>query len=246
MNACYNRAKQVAELTEIVADPMTVKQQIHVMIVDDHPLFQDGLCNALAAHEDLYVVGTCDNGFDTVQLAQKLQPHVILLDINLPGQNGLQAMRHLQRAMDQAPLFIILTAHYDDEQILQAFGSGAVGFTDKTVHPDRLVEIVRAVVKGYRAVEHQIMSYEEFATWYKSKLQRTSAAAPEAGTALTHREMEILSYLTAGMLNKEIAFELGLSEQTVKNHVTSILRKLNAKDRTQAAVTAIKRGWVRF
>lgn len=225
---------------------MKAQHPIRVMIVEDHPLFRDGMCHALSEHSDLHVVGTCDNGVEAVLLAQELKPHVVLLDINLPGQNGLQAMRAMQRAMEAVPAFIVLTGHYDDEQVLHAFGSGASGFTDKTVHPNMLVEMVRAVARGYRVVEQKLMPYNEFAVWYATKLRRYSASPTDTSVVLTQREMEILAHLAAGMLNKEIAHVLGLSEQTVKNHVTSILRKLNAKDRTQAAVTAIKRGWVRF
>jgi two-component system response regulator DegU len=223
-------------------------QRIRVMIVDDHPLFRDGLCNALVGHDDIEIVGTSDDGLSAVWMAQRLQPNVMLMDVNLPGQNGILAMRHLRRDMPNAPAFIILTAHHDDEQVLQAFGSGAAAFTDKTVHPDMLVNIVRAAAHGYYVVNGQVMTQDEFAAWFQAQLSRLHghAATSDLSMALTYREMEILRYLVDGMLNKEIAYELGLSEQTVKNHVTSILRKLNVKDRTQAAVTAIRRGWVRF
>lgn len=223
-------------------------QRIRVMIVDDHPLFRDGLCNALVGHDDIEIVGTSDDGLSAVWMAQRLQPNVMLMDVNLPGQNGILAMRHLRRDMPNAPAFIILTAHHDDEQVLQAFGSGAAAFTDKTVHPDMLVNIVRAAAHGHYVVNGQVMTQDEFAAWFQAQLSRLHghAATSDLSMALTYREMEILRYLVDGMLNKEIAYELGLSEQTVKNHVTSILRKLNVKDRTQAAVTAIRRGWVRF
>ncbi|XWX05485.1 response regulator transcription factor [Aggregatilineales bacterium SYSU G02658] len=218
------------------------------MIVEDHPLFRDGLCNALQGHEDIEIVGTCEDGIKAVIMAQQLQPDIMLVDVNLPGQNGILAMRHLRREMHKAPAVIILTAHHDDEQLLQVFGSGAIGFTDKTVHPDMLVHFVRGAARGYHVVEGQLMSPDEFATWFQNRLTRLhgQATTNDIGPVLTYREMEILRYLVDGMLNKEIAHELGLSEQTVKNHVTSILRKLNVKDRTQAAVTAIRRGWVRF
>ncbi len=223
-------------------------ERIRVMIVEDHPLFRDGLCNALQGHEDIEIVGTCEDGIKAVIMAQQLQPDIMLVDVNLPGQNGILAMRHLRREMHKAPAVIILTAHHDDEQLLQVFGSGAIGFTDKTVHPDMLVHFVRGAARGYHVVEGQLMSPDEFATWFQNRLTRLhgQATTNDIGPVLTYREMEILRYLVDGMLNKEIAHELGLSEQTVKNHVTSILRKLNVKDRTQAAVTAIRRGWVRF
>jgi len=224
------------------------RQLIRVLIVDDHPLFRDGLRNALSSHADIQVVGTSDDGISAVTIAQELQPDVVLLDVNLPGQNGILTMRRLHRDMPNAPAFVILTAHDDHDQVLQAFGSGAAGFVDKTVHPDMLVDVVRAVAQGYYVADSQFMTRAEFAAWFQaqlSQLQRPTAS-PELSTALTQREMQILQHVADGMLNKEIAQKLGLSEQTVKNHITSILRKLNVKDRTQAAVTAIRRGWVRF
>jgi DNA-binding NarL/FixJ family response regulator len=225
-----------------------IEQRIRVMVVDDHPLFRDGLCNALSSHVDIQIVGTSDDGISAVAAAQEIQPDVMLLDVNLPGQNGILTMRRLHRDMPNAPAFVILTAHDDHDQVLQAFGSGAAGFINKTVHPDALVDVVRAVSQGYYVAGTQFMTRDEFTAWFQSQLGQTQrrAASTELSVVLTQREMQILRCVADGMLNKEIANQLGLSEQTVKNHVTSILRKLNVKDRTQAAVAAIRRGWVRF
>lgn len=225
------------------------QQRIRVMIVDDHPLFRAGLQNALQLHDDLEIVGVSVDGEQAVVDAQALRPDVVLLDVNLPRQNGIQAMQQLLTRTPRPPAIVILTAHHDDEQILQAFGSGARAYANKTIHPDDLVEIIRDVHQKMYVAHDLRLTAAEFPAWYRAERLRQSSASSvedESVGALSGREMEILSYVTEGMLNKEIAQELGISQQTVKNHITSILRKMNVKDRTQAAVAALKRGWVRL
>lgn len=218
------------------------------MIVDDHPLFRAGLQNALQLHDDLEIVGVSIDGEQAVTDAQTMRPDVVILDVNLPRLNGFQAMQLLIRTASP-PAVVILTAHHDDEQILQAFGSGARAYANKTIHPDDLVDIIRDVCDGLYVAHDRRMKADDYAVWYRAERVRqtqASSSEDEPSGALSAREMEILAHVTDGLLNKEIAQELGISQQTVKNHVTSILRKMNVKDRTQAAVAALKRGWVRL
>jgi DNA-binding NarL/FixJ family response regulator len=223
-------------------------QPINVMIVDDHPLFRAGLQRALEYERDIVVVGTSADGEDALQLSEQRVPHVMLLDINLPTLNGLQVARQLS-LRPNAPAVIILTAHHDDEQVIYAFSMGASAYCTKDVHPDTLVAIIRDVARGRYVVDGgRRLSKQELSTWLQRKTQAHRGGYDEQGlvSPLSSREMQILAYVTKGLLNKEIAVRLNISQQTVKNHITSILKKLNVKDRTQAAVVALRRGWVRF
>ncbi|MCS6836058.1 MAG: response regulator transcription factor [Anaerolineae bacterium] len=223
--------------------------RIRVLIVDDHPLFRDGLIQALRHAEDIQIIGTGDNGIEVLTLVNELMPDVILLDVNLPGINGLQVARqlHTQHARIRT---IILTAYHDNEQVILAARSGAIAYCAKDILPDQLITIIRDSMQGYCHLNNQRMTLAERDQWLQETIQRSASAAyadlDDHLAPLSPREMEILVMITEGLLNKEIGLRLKISEQTVKNHITSILRKLNVKDRTQAAVTALRRGWVRI
>lgn len=223
-------------------------QSISVMIVDDHPLFRAGLQRALEYERDIVVVATSADGEEALLLSEQYVPHVMLLDINLPTLNGLQVARQLRLRRD-APAIIILTAHHDDEQVIYAFSMGASAYCTKDIHPDAIVTIIRDVAHGRYIVDGgRRLAKPELDVWLQRKTHANRGGYDEHGlvSPLSSREMQILAYVTKGLLNKEIAASLNISQQTVKNHITSILKKLNVKDRTQAAVIALKRGWVRF
>lgn len=232
------------------ANQHTPPEQIRVLIVDDHPLFRTGLQRALEHEAGIDVVGFCDNGPRAVEMVEELQPDVVLLDVNLPGMNGLQVARTLNSSSTEAAV-VILTAHHDREQTIHAFRSGAAAYCPKDVHPDALVQLIRNVAEGYYVVNDSPMSADDFEIWLNERVEEASRGQYFTDSEghfipLSHREMEILEYVTQGMINKEIAHRLGISQQTVKNHMTSILKKLNVNDRTQAAVIALRRGWVRL
>jgi DNA-binding NarL/FixJ family response regulator len=225
------------------------ERRISILIVDDHPLFRDGLQQALSLEDDLNVIGQSEDGEDALRAVRRLQPDVVLLDINLPLMNGLQVARTLKAERTNTAI-IVLTAYHDSQQVLHAMRAGASAYCSKDVTPDELIEIIRDVASGLYVVENERMDERALESWVQSNIEAMSGPyiidAEEHYIPLSPREMEILQFVTNGLSNKEIAMKLRISQQTVKNHMTSILKKLNVEDRTQAAVNAIRRGWVRL
>lgn len=226
-----------------------IMSNIKVMIVDDHPLFRSGLKAALDLEDDIEIAGISENGEQALQQIERSRPDVVLLDVNLPGMNGLQVARQIQAEYDNIAI-VILTAYHDNEQLIHALRSGASAYRPKDVDARELVRTIREVADGYFLADGKRMSRNERDTWLADQIDETTGPYMIDNEGhyipLSPREMEILEHVTQGMINKEIASKLGISQQTVKNHMTSILKKLNVKDRTQAAVSALRRGWVRI
>ncbi len=211
-------------------------KSVRLLIVDDHPLFRRGLYDVLSSEDGLEVVAEAAQGRAALEVMRCLQPDVALVDVNLPDINGHEIVRTARR--ERLPTRIILLTAYDDGvQQRQALAEGAAAYVSKEVPPGWLVDVVRHVAAGRYVVNRQVMSEAERIRWLEDHAAETS---------LSPREMEVLRLLTQGMSNRAIAQALDISEQTVKNHVTAILRKLNLDDRTQAAVYALQRGWVRL
>ncbi len=227
----------------------TGESPINILIVDDHPLFRDGLQQALSLEDDIVVIGQSEDGEDALRTAQKLQPDVVLMDINLPLINGLQVTRQLKAKYSQIAI-ITLTAYHDENQVLHAMQAGASAYCSKDVTPEELIEIIREVAQGTYIIAGERMDEQGVTIWIQSSIEAMSGSyiidAEEHFIPLSPREMEILQFVTNGLSNKEIAVKLRISQQVVKNHMTSILRKLNVEDRTQAAVNALRRGWVKI
>lgn len=223
--------------------------KITILIVDDHPLFRQGLRNVLAGEADFDVVGEGGNGTEGLELIRKLKPRVTLLDINLPEMNGLQVVRQVQTERISTSI-VMLTAYHDLEQELHAFRAGGHAYCPKDVTPRHLIQVVRWVSQGHYVVNDRVYDREGLRTWLEEGVEKAGRPyindTREAFSPLSPREMEILQCVTRGMSNKEIAYSLGISHQTVKNHMTAILQKLDVEDRTQAAVYALKHGWVRL
>jgi DNA-binding NarL/FixJ family response regulator len=224
------------------------RRKITLLIVDDHPVFRQGLRNIFATEDDIEVIAEGADGEQALQQAHALRPDVLLLDINLPGINGLQVTSRL-KADHLATAIVLLTAYHDLEQVLHAMRSGAAAYCVKDIEPESLVDIVRKAANGYYMVGELTFDADELKHWLDAGVE--AATGPymvdpnEHFVPLSPREMEILEFVTQGKSNKEIAQSLGISHQTVKNHMTSILKKLDVRDRTQAAVYALRRGWVR-
>jgi DNA-binding NarL/FixJ family response regulator len=204
-------------------------EKIRLLIVDDHPIVRDGLVAILHEGEpDLEVVGEAGDGKEAVTAWRNLRPTVTIMDLQLPGLTGVEAIQAIRRE-DPGALILVLTTFDGDADIQRALEAGARGYLLKSVRRAILIEAVRAVAAGERYLP-----------------PTTAARLVEAMEAerLTAREFDVLRLLAQGERNREIADTLGLAEPTVKIHVNNLLRKLQAKDRTEAAVIALKRGLI--
>jgi len=223
--------------------------KISVMIVDDHPVFRQGLRRVLESEDDLEVIAEVEDGLEALESAKQLVPNVMLLDINLPGMNGLQVARTLKDTLLDINI-IMLTAYHDNQQVFHAIRAGASAYFPKDVSPRRLIEAIRLVQQGSYVVEDRVLEKPQVGEWLIEQFEQTDKEmGDDYGSLLVPlslREMEILQHIAQGKSNKEVAYELGISRQTVKNHMTSILRKLAVNDRTQAAIYALRRGWIRL
>lgn len=223
--------------------------KITVLIVDDHQIFRRGLRDSLSLDDDIQIIGEAADAESALQLVLQFMPKVVLADVNLPGMNGLQLV---QRIRKEAPgvRAVVLTAYDDEEQLYHAIRSGASAYFSKEVSPARIAQVVRLVSQGEYVVGDKVMNEDEVAPWLLRASERFTVSSgddlQETFVPLSPREMEIIRYITRGLSNKMIAHRLGISHQTVKNHMTSILRKLDVEDRTQAAIYAIRHGWVRL
>jgi DNA-binding NarL/FixJ family response regulator len=220
------------------------------MLVEDHQIFRAGLRRAMELEPDFEVVAEAADGEEAVTKADESVPDIILMDINLPRMNGLEATRQI-KAKHQDVGVVVLTAYHDEDQLLHALRAGAAAYYPKEVSPETLIAAIREVFAGSYVVGDQVMDRPQVANWLIQQFEDLELAgdAPETMQLfhpLSPREMDILRCIARGLSNKEIAKMLDISQQTVKNHMTTILRKLAVNDRTQAAVYALKRGWIRL
>ncbi|GAP06463.1 two component transcriptional regulator, LuxR family [Anaerolinea thermolimosa] len=214
---------------------MTIK----ILVVDDQALFREGLRTLLSVYEDFEVVGEAANGEEALRLAVQLHPDVVLMDLRMPVLDGVRTTSLLKESLPSCKV-IVLTTFDDDELVFDGLRAGAIGYLLKDVSSSKLVEAIRAASRGeyflLPAITAKVIA--EF-----SKIPRsTSNRTPEMIDALSPRELEILLLVASGDSNKEIAEKLVISEGTVKNHLSSILSKLNARDRLQAVIRARELG----
>lgn len=227
---------------------MASSEPIRILIVDDHSLFRQGLRRVLETEDYLAVVGEAENGEQALERARTLIPDVVLMDINLPSMNGIEVTRHIKAELPNTAV-IMLTAYHDENQVFYAIRAGASAYYPKDVTAETLIGAIEQVNQGLYVIEESVLSKPELAKWIQQRfteLEPFWEGAEELFVPLSDREMDILHLITRGLSNREIALELGISHQTVKNHMTSILRKLAVNDRTQAAVYALRKGWVRL
>ncbi len=224
----------------IFDDGQAGTENIRVLIVDDHAVVRLGLRTFIDLQDDMQVVGEGVNGSQAVSLAAQLKPDVILLDMVMPGMDGVEAT---QRIVEHNPnsRILILTSFGDDEIVFPAIRAGAQGYLLKDINPDDLVKAIReahqGVVQLHPDIAKKLMS--ALAGEQDSALPGVTRSQPELND-LTERELDVLKLVARGLNNRQIAGELYISEKTVKTHVSSILGKLGVKDRTQAAIWALK------
>lgn len=221
-------------------------EKIKVFVIDSNVLFREGIRQALSHTDDVEVVGESDINIAAVELVASFSPQVVLLDIGLPLLSGLRLVRQITQR-SPAVSVITLTPYDDDEQLFQVIKSGAAGYLNKNVSADELAAAVRKVHRGEHIINGMVLTRPRVAERMLKQFQDLSLAgvAMEALAApLTPKELEILTYVAGGYMNKQIAYKLSISEQTIKNHMSSILRKLDANDRTQAVVLAMRYGWI--
>lgn len=209
--------------------------KIRVLIADDHVMVSQGLKQILELESDICVVGQAKNGQEAVSMAFAKKPDVILMDINMPIMNGIQAISEL-KANNCESRIIVLTIHEDREYLFKTLQSGADGYVLKDADPKTLTDAIRNVHKGYSYIQPSMT--KELVKEYTRICSNDKNRGED--NCLSSREIEVLKLLAKGMLNKEIAKELYISEKTVKNHVSNIFKKIGVSDRTQAAIYALK------
>lgn len=220
--------------------------RIQILIADDHPLFRRGIRWSLEHEHDMIVVGEAEDGPSTVQQVDSLSPDVVLVDINMPEMSGIDVTRILKRRHPRLAV-VVLTMHEEDEQLFHAIRVGAAAYATKNIEADELVQVIRRVAHGEYIINENVLSRPFVAARVLDQfreLTQMDQAAESVFSPLTPREVEILDCVAQGNSNKEIAKQLGISDQTVKNHITSILRKLAVNDRTQAVIYALRHGWI--
>lgn len=199
---------------------------IRVLVVDDHPLLRQGIAALISAERDVELAGACSSGLEAIQHFPGLRPDVTLMDLQMPGMNGVDAMIAIRREFPDARV-VILTTHTGDAQIARALKAGAAGYLAKDVVAEELVDTIRSVHAGRKTVSPQVA---------------VNLATHAMDDALTAAEIDVLQLIAAGNTNKLIGDRLGITEDTVKARVKNILSKLGAHDRTHAVTIALKRG----
>ncbi len=211
---------------------------IRIVIADDHPIVRQGLAAVLEQEEDLKVVGQAGNGLEAVALARELRPDIILMDLQMPEMDGVEA---IQRIKEETPDIgiIILTTYDADDYIFRGIEAGARGYLLKDSPPGEVLNAIRAVHKGESLIQPRVAS---------RLLDRFSqlARAPDTGEVLSPREVEVLQLMAKSNVNKAIATELLIGESTVKTHIVNIFTKLGAKGRTEAVAEAARRGIIKL
>ncbi|MCP9212721.1 response regulator [Streptomyces sp. NEAU-Y11] len=209
------------------------ERTIRVLLVDDHQVVRRGLRTFLEVQDDIDVVGEASDGEEGIARAEELRPDVVLMDVKMPGVDGIQALRTL-RDLDNPARVLVVTSFTEKRTVVPALRAGAAGYVYKDVDPEALAGAIRSVYAGH------VLLQPEVALALLS--QEDSGGGQGRGGTLTEREREVLALIADGRSNREIARALVLSEKTVKTHVSNILMKLDLADRTQAALWAVRHG----
>lgn len=207
---------------------------IQVLLVDDHAVLRDGLSNIISLEQDMEVVGQANSGAQALDMLEELDPHVILMDINMPGMSGVEAIRRI-RANNQKVAVLVLTMFDRDEYLYESIRAGATGYLLKDAPSSDVIEAIRSAAKG-ESILHPVMARKLLDNISGEK--KTDRGSGD--DTLTPRELDVLQLMVKGLSNKEIAEQLFISDKTVKIHVSNILKKLRVKSRSQAIIYAIQ------
>ncbi|WP_100400265.1 response regulator [Bacillus sp. FJAT-44742] len=231
-----------------------VVEKIKLLLIDDHQLFREGVKRILAMEPGFEIVAEGDDGQYAVELVEKHEPDVVLMDINMPGVNGVEATKNLVNQYPNIKV-LILSIHDDESYVTHVLKTGAAGYLLKEMDAEALIEAVKVVGAGgayiHPKVTHNLINeYRRLATGGEGGEEEGEVGFKEVEYRkplhiLTRRECEVLQLMTDGYSNRMIGEALYISEKTVKNHVSNILQKMNVNDRTQAVVESIKKGWVK-
>ncbi len=239
----------------VTADPGTAAgpvgsrapEPIRALIVDDHALFRRGLEMVLAAEDDIELVGEASDGAEAVQKAGESLPDVVLMDIRMPKSSGIEACREMKEVAPSAKI-VMLTISDEEEDLFEAIRAGASGYLLKDIPLDEVADVVRAVHGGQSLINPSMAAklLTEFAALARREQEEQQAAEQVPAPKLTDREMQVLKLVAKGMNNRDIAKELFISENTVKNHVRNILEKLQIHSRMEAVMIAVREKLIEF
>ncbi|HEY8529348.1 MAG TPA: response regulator transcription factor [Paenibacillaceae bacterium] len=222
---------------------------ITVVVADDHKLFREGLKRILNMEQDLEVIGECADGRQVIEFCQQHKPDVVLLDINMPVENGVTATEKLREMCPDVKV-IILSIHDDESYVFETLRKGASGYLLKDMEAESLIDAIRTVAAGHAYIHPKVTGklihqLRRMANTDGAAVAQAEKKQPQnINVPLTKREIEVLRLMAEGKSNKMIGEHLFISEKTVKNHVSSILQKMEVEDRTQAVIVSIKNGWV--
>jgi DNA-binding NarL/FixJ family response regulator len=222
--------------------------RIRILIVDDHALFRVGISNILARERELEVVGEAADGRSAVEMVGMVSPSIVLMDLSLPAPGGLDTTQRIRREFP-AIAVIVMAQDEDEESLFASIKAGAAAFVIKDISPEDLIHVIRRVAQGEFLINDKVFSKPAVASRVLKEFRELAVYGQEAQpifAPLSPREVEILDNIAQGMTNKQVAYALSISEQTVKNHMSSILRKLAVNDRTQAVVYAMRQGWIKM
>jgi two-component system, NarL family, response regulator DegU len=233
---------------------MPANPTIKLLLVDDHPLFRQGVRAALSVYDEIHVVAEAASGEEGIAWLERAipsqEPTIVLVDLNLPEMSGLELTRQIRHQYPSIGV-VMLSMHESDEQAFNALQAGAAAYRPKDIRPKDLVDILRRVARGEYVINDVVFEDPKVASRLLSQFRsmpRDLSDVPGSEftlfTPLSEREIEVLEQIAAGGSNRDIAEGLGISTQTVKNHISSILRKLSLNDRTQAVLFALRRGWI--
>ena len=222
--------------------------KVKIILVDDHALFRVGMRQILELEADFEIVAEAEDSRGAFDAAQQWTPDIVLLDLSIGSPGGIETTQRIKREVPSAAI-IALAVNEDEDQLFDAIKAGAAAYILKDISPDDLVTIIRRVNTGEYLINDKVFARPSVASRVLKEFRELAVYGQEAApifAPLSPREVEILDNIARGMTNKQVAYALSISEQTVKNHMSSILRKLSVNDRTQAVVYAMKQGWIRI